>query len=60
MQPYIAFVGEDVQSISSYYVRVNQRCWCFEDLLIALEDCTALKNFLCSTVTIQKSVTIHS
>ncbi|CAI6361259.1 unnamed protein product [Macrosiphum euphorbiae] len=38
IQPYIAFVGEDIQSISSCYVRVNQR-WCFEDPLIALEVC---------------------
>ncbi|CAI6376622.1 unnamed protein product [Macrosiphum euphorbiae] len=34
-----AFVGEDIQSISSCYVRVNQRFWCFEDPLIALEVC---------------------
>lgn len=39
IQPFIAFVGQDLQSISSCYVRVNQRFWCFEDPLIVLEVC---------------------
>jgi len=39
IQPFITFVGEDIQSIHTCYVRVNQKFWHFECPLKALEVC---------------------
>ncbi|XP_029341014.1 uncharacterized protein LOC107885082 [Acyrthosiphon pisum] len=39
IQPYIIFVGKDLSSIDSSYIRVNKKLWCFDCPLKALEIC---------------------
>jgi len=39
IQPYIVFVGQEINLISCCYVRINEKFWCFEDPLKALEVC---------------------